>query len=183
MDVTAQLLYNDFACKAHQDLSNFKTWFVASLVIKSEIKDNPFKTRSVSEIRSSRLLCKILKPPRTLKFWTQFAFPRVKAENAKISRLIVLERKRGKNCIFFQNCSDLVWEKIVLVFKKNFWNSRFGTEGREFANILRSLEQSIQTVEGQLVLFLNQNPFLTCFRFLEVSPIKKEFKLEKIIGI
>ena len=84
-------------CKAHQDLSNFKTWFVASLLIKSETKDNPFKTKSVSEILSSRLFCKILKPPRTLKFSTQFAFPRVKAENAKISRLIVLQRKRGKN--------------------------------------------------------------------------------------
>ena len=125
--VPAQLLYNDFACKAHQDLSNFKTWFVASLVIKSEIKDNPFKTKSVSEIRSSRLLCKILKPPRTLKFSTQFAFPRVKAENAKISRLIVLKRKKGKNGIVFQNCSDL-WEKIVLKFEKNFWNSRLKAE-------------------------------------------------------
>ena len=24
----------------------------------------------------------------------------------------------------FQNCSDLLWEKIVLVMEKNFWNSR-----------------------------------------------------------
>ena len=24
----------------------------------------------------------------------------------------------------YQNCSDLLWEKIVLVMKKNFWNSR-----------------------------------------------------------
>ena len=24
----------------------------------------------------------------------------------------------------YQNCSDLLWEKIVLVIEKNFWNSR-----------------------------------------------------------
>ena len=24
----------------------------------------------------------------------------------------------------YQNCSDLLWEKIVVVIKKNFWNSR-----------------------------------------------------------
>ena len=24
----------------------------------------------------------------------------------------------------YQNCSDLLWERIVLVFEKNFWNSR-----------------------------------------------------------
>ena len=39
----------------------------------------------------------------------------------------------------YQNCSDLLWEKIVLVI----------AEGREFAKFLRSLEQYVQTVEGQ----------------------------------
>ena len=28
----------------------------------------------------------------------------------------------------FQNCSDLLWEKIVLVIKRNFWNSRLKAE-------------------------------------------------------
>ena len=36
----------------------------------------------------------------------------------------------------YQNCSDLLWEKVVLVIEKNIWNSR-------------SLEQFIQTVKGQ----------------------------------
>ena len=39
----------------------------------------------------------------------------------------------------YQNCFDLLREKIVLVIKKTF----------EFAKILRSLEQFIQTVKGQ----------------------------------
>ena len=28
----------------------------------------------------------------------------------------------------YQNCSDLLWEKIVLVMEKNFWNSRLKAE-------------------------------------------------------
>ena len=46
----------------------------------------------------------------------------------------------------YQNCSDLLWEKIILVIEKNL---KFETEGREFAKFLRSLEQFIQTVKGQ----------------------------------
>ena len=30
--------------------------------------------------------------------------------------------------ICYQNCSDLLWEKIVLVIEKNFWNSRLKAE-------------------------------------------------------
>ena len=28
----------------------------------------------------------------------------------------------------YQNCSDLLWEKMVLVIEKNFWNSRLKEE-------------------------------------------------------
>ena len=28
----------------------------------------------------------------------------------------------------YQNCSDLLWEKIVLLIEKNFWNSRLKVE-------------------------------------------------------
>ena len=48
---------------------------------------------------------------------------------------------------YYQNCSDILWEKIVLVIEKNFWNSRLKAE--KFSKILRSLEQFIQTVKGQ----------------------------------
>ena len=42
----------------------------------------------------------------------------------------------------FQNCSDLLWVNNVLVMKKNF-------EAEEFANFLRSVEQSILAAKGQ----------------------------------
>ena len=44
----------------------------------------------------------------------------------------------------YQNCSDLLWEKIVLVIEK-----KFEAEGREFSKFLRAFEQFIQTVKGQ----------------------------------
>ena len=47
----------------------------------------------------------------------------------------------------YQNCSDLLSEKNVLVIEKKIL--KFEAEGQEFANFLRSLEQFIQTVEGQ----------------------------------
>ena len=47
----------------------------------------------------------------------------------------------------YQNCSDLLWEKIVLSDREK--HLKFEAEGREFAKFLRSLEQFIQTVKGQ----------------------------------
>ena len=44
-------------------------------------------------------------------------------------------------------CSDLLWEKIILVIEKKLLT--FETEGWEFAKFLRSLEQFIHTVKGQ----------------------------------
>ena len=49
--------------------------------------------------------------------------------------------------VVYQNCSDLLWEKIVLVIEKKLL--KFEAEGREFAKNLGSLEQFIQTVKGQ----------------------------------
>ena len=46
----------------------------------------------------------------------------------------------------YQNCSDLLLEKIVLVIEKKV---KFKAEGQEFAKFLRSLEQFVQTVKGQ----------------------------------
>ena len=46
----------------------------------------------------------------------------------------------------YQNCSDLLWEKIVSDREKLL---KFEAEGREFAKFLRSLEQFIQTVKSQ----------------------------------
>ena len=103
-------------------------------------------------------------------FWTSIAFPAVKFRRSSLlpvrivgSYLFWQLRKLGKSCenkrmlnfikkylrvpnetegmlFCYQNCSDLLWEKNVLVIE---------AEGWEFAKILRSLEQFIQTVEGQ----------------------------------
>ena len=61
---------------------------------------------------------------------------------------------------------------------------KFEAEGQEFAKLLRSLEQFIQTVKGQNNFWL-QNAFLTCsWRFLISNKLEQlEFKLEKNIGI
>ena len=59
---------------------------------------------------------------------------------------------------------------------------KFEAESQEFAKILRSLEQFIQTVKGQNN-FWQQNAFLTCsWRFLISNKSEQlEFKLEKIL--
>ena len=56
-------------------------------------------------------------------------------------------------------------------------------KGREFANILRSLEQFIQTVKGQNN-FWYQNDFLTCsWRFIRSNILEQsEFKLKFLGG-
>ena len=53
----------------------------------------------------------------------------------KVSRLgsldVVTETSftwNGKMVFCYQNCYDLLWEKIVLVIEKNFWNSRLKAE-------------------------------------------------------
>ena len=60
--------------------------------------------------------------------------------------LVVFENK--PEMVFrFQNCSDLIWETIVLVMEEKLL--KFEAKGREFAEFLRSLEQFIQTVKVQ----------------------------------
>ena len=56
--------------------------------------------------------------------------------------------------------------------------------GQEFANVLRSLEQYIQTVKGQNNLLIKEcffNLFLEVFIYNKVEQL--EFKLENITGI
>ena len=52
------------------------------------------------------------------------------------------QRKNFQEWVFcYHNCSDILWEKFVLVIKKNFWNSR-----PRICKFLISLERFIQTV-------------------------------------
>ena len=58
-------------------------------------------------------------------------------------------KKKAIEMVFcYQNCSDLLWEKIVLNSDREKL-LKFEAEGREFSKFLRSLEQFIQTVKGQ----------------------------------
>ena len=48
---------------------------------------------------------------------------------------------------YFQNCSDILRKKIVLVMEEKLL--KFEAEGKEFAKGLGSLEQFIQAVKSQ----------------------------------
>ena len=66
----------------------------------------------------------------------------------------------------YLNCSDLLWEKIVLVIEKTFWNSRLKAENLEnFWDHLNNLSKQwkVRTISGSRMLFFNM--------FLEVSHI------------
>ena len=69
----------------------------------------------------------------------------------------------------YQKCSDLLWEKIVLVIEKKFWNSSLKAE---------NLQIFWDQVQGQ-------NAFLICsLRFLRSNKLEPlEFKLKKTTGI
>ena len=103
-----------------------------------------------------------------------------KSNNCKLQTKMVCNLCNLKMVFCYQNCSDLLWEKIVLVIENFFL--KFEAEGREFAKISRSLEQFVRTVKGQNN-FWCQNAFLTCsWRFL-ISNKLEQFKLKKNIGI
>ena len=56
----------------------------------------------------------------------------------------------------YQNCSDLLWEKIVLVIEKNFWNSRLKVENlQNFWDHLNNLfkQSKARTISGHRMLF------------------------------
>ena len=51
----------------------------------------------------------------------------------------------------YQNCSDLLWEKIVQSDREKLL--KFEAKGQEFSKCLRSLEQFIQTVKGKNIFW------------------------------
>ena len=56
----------------------------------------------------------------------------------------------------FQNCSGLLWEKIVLVIEKNFWNSRRKAENfQKIWDYLNNLfkQWKVRTIFGNRMLF------------------------------
>ena len=66
----------------------------------------------------------------------------------------------------YQNCSDLLWEKIVQVIEKKLW--KFKAESQEFAIILRLPEQfvrkqwKVRIIFGHRMLFNLFPKFFNC---------------------
>ena len=75
-----------------------------------------------------------------------------------------------KKLVFcYQNCSDLLWEKIVLVIKKNFWNSRLKAENLQ--HFWDHWNNFFLSVKGQYNLW--NNACLACsWRFLRSDTIR-----------
>ena len=74
----------------------------------------------------------------------------------------------GMKMVFcYQNCSDLLWEKIVLVIEKNFWNSRLKAENfQNFWDHLNNLfkQWKVRTIFGNIMLILTCScRFLTSY--------------------
>ena len=86
----------------------------------------------------------------------------------------------GKTAMVFcyQNCSDLLWEKIVLVIERNLWNSRLQAENFQNFKITRTIWYSNSERS-------EQNAFLTwSWRFLRLDRLEQlKFKLEKMSGL
>ena len=94
-----------------------------------------------NENLDSKSRIRILNDVRILKY----DLGGLKLENINVNNTFCKKeffRLGSKNCMgmvfCYQNCSDLLWEK----------NFKFEAECQEFAKILRSLEQFIQTVKG-----------------------------------
>ena len=68
-----------------------------------------------------------------------------------------LMSKLNQGLLFcYQNCSDLLWEKIVLVIEKNFWNLRLKAENlQNFWDHSNSLfkQWNVRTIFGNRMLF------------------------------
>ena len=66
------------------------------------------------------------------------------------------EMTKSQSMVFcYQNCSDLLWEKIVLVIEKNFRNSRLS---QELAKFLRSLNNLFKQWKARTI-FVNRMLF------------------------
>ena len=106
-------------------------------------------------------------------FWTVHIFGQCGAS-------ILLKIPCAKSMLFcFQNWSDLLWEKIVLVTRKTFeiwgWRPRIC----KFFEMTRTTHSNSERSDQ----FLKQNAFLTySWRFLRSNTLE-QFKLEKIIEI
>ena len=81
----------------------------------------------------------------------------------------------------FQNCSDLLWEKYILVIEKNFWKLRLKAENLEnFWDPWNNL-----FYQWKFRTIFEKECFFTCsWRFLRFNILKLlKLKLGKLLGI
>ena len=75
----------------------------------------------------------------------------------KITSIFIRENLCTEQMVFcYQNCSDLRWERIVLVIEKNFWNLRLKAENfQNFWDHLNNLfkQWKVRTIFGNRMLF------------------------------
>ena len=64
----------------------------------------------------------------------------------------------------YQNCSDLLWEKIVLVIEKDFWNLRLKAENLQIFETTKSVGSNSERSEQYLVTECFFNLFLEVFQ-------------------
>ena len=81
-----------------------------SIILKSMWESNVHKIAIVNESKSGKQFVKFI---NMLMNDTTFLLD---------ESMDALKRVRKEMVFCYQNCSDLLWEKIVLVIEKNFWN-------------------------------------------------------------
>ena len=105
------------------------------------------KRRCMNRNRDKNFLLEIISPHYDTALIIQFTASVLNGSNEKWGHINLCNSTCCSRLVFcFQNWSDLLWQKIVLVIEKNFWNSRLKAE--KLAKMLRSLEEFIRTVKG-----------------------------------
>ena len=98
---------------------------------------------------------------QAIKCYLKFCGPNVLVQ--KVSKLVKQEKiKRNTMVFWYHNCSDLLWEKIILVIKKTFKNRGWRLRICKNFEITKTIYSNSE-LKGRIECFFNL--------FLEVSQI------------
>ena len=123
---------------------------IFSTVEKINVLPIRIKCRIISASFNSRN-CFCFKQFSKLAMYWWFGFPEVLK-----TQITSFFFKKCSNGILFQNLSDLLWEKNVLVIEKHFWNSRLKAENlQKFWDHQNNLfkQWKVRTIFGNRMLF------------------------------
>ena len=73
---------------------------------------------------------------------------------------------------YYQNCSDLLWEKIVIMIKVTFWNSRLRDENLQIFEITRTIYTNSERSE---LFFVTTCFLIFSWRFLISIKLEKKY--------